>query len=111
MATHNSKVVEGTSWIMALTIKDDGTGDPVDLTSVAFSLYISQTKDQATPDLTLTEGGGGIAVVSPSDGQLRISEVISLSPGYYHYELVGVSGGETRVYLLGVLKVLEAVPK
>jgi|688.fasta_scaffold786987_2 hypothetical protein len=110
---YNFTLDQGSVWDLEIEYQDPD-GDPINLTGFTARMQLRKDYNNATADLTLTTGGGGI-VITGATGTIDISvtaaQTETLDPAFYVYDLELISGSNISRLIQGQITVAEQVTR
>jgi hypothetical protein len=106
-------VATSEDWIVQITVIDEETDAPFNLTGVLFALAI-EGEGRSTPDITGSIADGKVIIVSAVNGEMSIlvpqSEIGRLTPGDYDVGLrLETADGTRKQLIIATLPIVDGV--
>lgn len=99
------------TWIEAVELTDQETGDLIDLTDCSIEVQVRTQDDSQTTVLSASTDDGDVTIVDTGVFQFEFSatEMAALAPDSYDIGAIITRDGETAQIVIGTIPVLEGV--
>lgn len=106
------EVANNEVWLDGLEYQDEETGDPIDLTGIAFQMEMRLAPTAATVVLRATSDNAYIRVAG-NTWQLQVPSdiMVTIPPATYVFDMLGLADGLTRRLVRGEVTVVMGITR